>query len=56
MRASQRARHTVFQALREGVAFPWDFQPKRVASEQYTRNSADVAERDRLARFPPYEP
>ena len=53
---SQRARHAVFRALREGAAFPWDFQPKRVAAEQYTRNSADVAERDRLARFPPYQP
>jgi len=56
VRASQRARHTVFQALRQGAPFPWDFQPSRAAAKQYTRNTDDVAERDRQARFPPYAP
>jgi choline-sulfatase len=56
VRASQRARLTVYRALREGVVFPWDFQPSRAASEQYMRNTRDVAERDRQARFPPHEP
>jgi len=52
VRESQQARLAVFRALRQGVTFPWDFQPARPASTQYTRNTMDVAERDRMARFP----
>jgi choline-sulfatase len=50
---SQRARHVVFDALQRGRHFPWDFQPFRDASKQYTRSTMDVAARDRQARFPP---
>jgi choline-sulfatase len=53
VRESQQARLTVFRALQQGVLHPWDFQPVRPASLQYTRNTMDVAERDRLSRFPP---
>jgi choline-sulfatase len=53
VRESQRSRLAVFQALQQGVAYPWDFQPARPASTQYTRNTMDVAERDRMSRFPP---
>jgi len=50
---SQCARLHVFQALRRGEYFPWDYQPLRKASEQYTRNHMDVALRDQQSRFPP---
>ena len=56
VRASQQARLTVFPALQQGAPFPWDFQPSRAAAKQYTRNTMDVARRDRQSRFPPYEP
>ncbi len=51
--ASQRARLMLFQALKKGAHFPWDYQPLRKASEQYTRNHMDVTARDQLSRFPP---
>jgi choline-sulfatase len=53
VRESQQARLTVFRALQQGVNTPWDFQPLRPASSQYTRNTMDIAERDRTARYPP---
>jgi len=49
---SQKARHMLFAALRKGNYFPWDFQPLRDASEQYTRNHMDVTDRDIQSRFP----
>jgi choline-sulfatase len=53
VRESQQARLTVFPALQQGAPFPWDFQPIRPSASQYTRNTADVTERDQLSRFPP---
>jgi choline-sulfatase len=53
VRASQRARLAVFQALQLGERHPWDYQPRRSAQSQYTRNTMDVADRDRQSRFPP---
>jgi len=53
VRKSQRARLAVFRALQQGARFPWDFQPSRIASQQYTRNTMDVAARDQRSRFPP---
>jgi choline-sulfatase len=53
VRESQQARLTVFRALQEGDVYAWDFQPARPAALQYTRNTMDVAERDRMSRFPP---
>jgi choline-sulfatase len=53
VRESQRARLAVFRALQEGHVHPWDFQPSRPSATQYTRNTMDVAGRDRLSRFPP---
>jgi choline-sulfatase len=50
---SQRARHMMFEALKCGGHFPWDFQPLRDASEQYTRNHMSVTDRDLQSRFPP---
>jgi choline-sulfatase len=51
--ASQQARLMMFEALRRGAHFPWDFQPLREASEQYTRNHMSVTDRDLKSRFPP---
>ncbi len=49
---SQQARLMLFQAMKNGSLFPWDFQPLRKASEQYTRNHMSVTERDLKSRFP----
>ena len=49
---SQRARHMLFEALKIGGHFHWDFQPLRDASEQYTRNHMSVTDRDLQSRFP----
>ena len=49
---SQKARLTLFQALTKGKLYPWDYQPLRQASEQYTRNHRDVTETDVLSRYP----
>jgi choline-sulfatase len=51
--ASQQARLAVFKALQTGKIFPWDYQPLRAASEQYTRNHQDVARTDQTSRYPP---
>ena len=49
---SQQSRHVLFEALKRGNHFPWDFQPLRDASEQYTRNHMSVTDRDLQSRFP----
>jgi choline-sulfatase len=49
---SQQSRLMLFQALQRGAHFPWDFQPLRDASEQYTRNHMSVTDRDLKSRFP----
>ena len=49
---SQQSRLMLFKALSAGKIYPWDFQPLREASEQYTRNRQGVTERDQLSRFP----
>lgn len=50
---SQKARHMMFEALKRGSLFPWDFQPLRDASQQYTRNHMSVTDRDLKSRLPP---
>ena len=49
---SQQSRLMLFEAMKKGSHFPWDFQPLRDASEQYTRNHMSVTERDLQSRFP----
>jgi len=51
--ASQRRRHFVYAALRQGRNTPWDFQPLRDASRLYIRNNQSLEEQEELARFPP---
>jgi choline-sulfatase len=50
--ASQRRRHLVYQALRNGRYTPWDFQPTRDASRLYVRNDQDLGDLEAMARFP----
>jgi choline-sulfatase len=52
--ASQRRRHLVYAALREGRYSPWDFEPRRDASRLYVRNDQELGEFEAMARFPRY--
>jgi choline-sulfatase len=52
VRESQQARLMMFDAMKNGSSFPWDFQPLRKASEQYTRNHMSVTDRDLKSRLP----
>jgi choline-sulfatase len=52
--ASQRQRHRVYGALRQGRFTPWDFQPIRDATRAYIRNDQDLPTLEAMARFPPY--
>ena len=51
--ASQRRRHLVYAALREGRYRPWDYQPLRDASGLYIRNDRELDDLEAMARFPP---
>lgn len=52
---SQRRRHLVYRALREGRYTPWDFQPVREASKLYVRNDLALGDLETMARFPPFD-
>jgi choline-sulfatase len=52
VRASQARRWVVYEALRNGAYFPWDFQPLQRASEQYMRNHMDLNVLESAKRFP----
>ncbi|MBK0398577.1 choline-sulfatase [Limibaculum sp. M0105] len=52
VRESQARRWVVYEALRKGAYYPWDFQPLRAASEQYMRNHMDLNVVDGGKRFP----
>ncbi|MCB2109950.1 MAG: choline-sulfatase [Defluviimonas sp.] len=52
IRASQARRWVVYEALRNGSYFPWDFQPLRDASERYMRNHMDLNVLETSKRFP----
>jgi choline-sulfatase len=51
-RASQARRLIVYQALRNGAYYPWDFQPLQKASERYMRNHMDLNVLETNQRFP----
>jgi choline-sulfatase len=53
VRHSQRRRIAVSGALRTGAPDPWDFTPAYDASRRYIRNHADLADLEKMARFPP---
>ena len=52
VRQSQARRWVVYEALRNGNYFPWDFQPLRAASERYMRNHMDLNVLEEFKRFP----
>ena len=52
VRASQARRWVVYEALRQGGYYPWDFQPLRAASERYMRNHMDLNVLEESKRFP----
>ncbi len=52
VRQSQARRWVVYEALRQGGYYPWDFQPLRDASERYMRNHMDLNVLEESQRFP----
>ncbi|QFT57269.1 Choline-sulfatase [Sulfitobacter sp. THAF37] len=52
VRQSQARRWVVYEALREGGYYPWDYQPLRRASEQYMRNHMDLNILEESKRYP----
>ncbi|MBV7396991.1 choline-sulfatase [Mameliella sediminis] len=52
VRQSQARRWVVYEALRQGGYFPWDFQPLQKASERYMRNHMDLNVVEENQRFP----
>ncbi|MFK7939107.1 MAG: choline-sulfatase [Roseovarius sp.] len=52
VRESQARRWVVYQALRQGGYYPWDYQPLMKASERYMRNHMDLNVVEENARFP----
>jgi choline-sulfatase len=52
VRRSQARRLVVYDALRNGHYYPWDFQPLQKASERYMRNHMDLNIVESEARFP----
>ncbi|HUS55815.1 MAG TPA: choline-sulfatase [Thermohalobaculum sp.] len=52
VRQSQARRWVVYEALRNGAYYPWDFQPLQRASERYMRNHMDLNTLEESQRFP----
>ncbi|PRD50206.1 choline-sulfatase [Phyllobacterium myrsinacearum] len=52
VRESQARRWVVYEALRNGSYYPWDYQPLQRASERYMRNHMDLNVLEDKARFP----
>jgi len=52
IRQSQARRWVVYEALRNGAYFPWDYQPLQKASERYMRNHMDLNEVETRQRYP----
>jgi choline-sulfatase len=52
VRASQARRWVVYEALRQGGYYPWDYQPLQKASERYMRNHMDLNDLEENQRFP----
>ncbi|MEO3415625.1 choline-sulfatase [Roseovarius sp. CAU 1744] len=52
VRESQARRWVVYEALRKGGYYPWDYQPLQKASERYMRNHMDLNVVEENQRFP----
>ena len=55
VRQSQQRRIAVNDALRVGTPAPWDFTPTYDASRRYIRNHMDLADLEKMARYPSAE-
>ena len=52
VRKSQARRWVVYEALRNGSYYPWDYQPLQKASDRFMRNHMDLNEVEENARYP----
>ncbi len=52
VRESQARRWVVYEALRNGEYFPWDYQPLQKASERYMCNHMNLDGLEDGQRFP----
>ena len=52
VRESQARRWVVYEALRNGSYYPWDYQPLQKASERYMRNHMNLDTLEDSQRFP----
>ena len=52
VRRSQVRRWIVYEALRNGEYYPWDYQPIKKASERFMRNHMDLNIVEERRRFP----
>lgn len=52
VRYSQARRWVVYEALRNGNYYPWDYQPLKKASERFMRNHMDLNTVEEDQRFP----
>ncbi len=52
VRESQARRWVVYEALRNGDYYPWEYQPLQKASERYMRNHMDLNVLEENQRFP----
>ncbi len=52
VRESQARRWVVYEALKNGAYFPWDYQPLQKASERYMRNHMNLDTLEESKRFP----
>ena len=52
VRESQARRLVVYEALRQGGYYPWDYQPLQKAGERYMRNHMDLNVVEENQRFP----
>jgi choline-sulfatase len=52
VRESQARRWVVYEALRNGAYYPWDYQPLQKASERYMRNHMNLDNLEGEKRYP----
>ena len=52
VRESQARRWVVYEALRNGKYYPWDYQPLQQASERFMRNHMNLDTLEQKKRFP----
>jgi len=52
VRDSQARRRLVYEALRQGAYTPWDFEPRRSASERFMRNHMNLDNLEASKRYP----